>query len=186
LLFELGFELLAQLDQEFDVQRRVVEPVDRQRPLGPVRRAVALFQRVAEQALDEGAEGDPVVARQSPGEFGVEQACRVQAEFGQARQILRGRVEDPLGAVEHVGEGFELAFERDGVDEHSAGAFAPELHQIGLGPVPIARGPLCVHRDRTLACGKFRACVSQCGHIGHYVGGAVSRLLQQDRCSRLR
>ena len=58
---------------------------------------MALLEPDAEVLLDHRAERDPLVAEQPAGELGVEQPPRVQPDLGQARQVLVGRVQDPLG-----------------------------------------------------------------------------------------
>ena len=100
---ELAGQHLAQRDEQLDVQRGVGEPVPGQRPGRPVGRRMALLQTHIELLLDHRAERDPLVAEQPAGQFGVEQPGRAQAELGQARQILGGGVQDPLGVVDGVG-----------------------------------------------------------------------------------
>jgi hypothetical protein len=58
---------------------------------------VLLQQPHAEQLFDHGAEGDPGVTEQSGGEFGVEQSPGNQSDLIQTRQVLAGRMDDPLG-----------------------------------------------------------------------------------------
>ena len=88
-----------QRDQQLDVERGVDQPVVGQRPGAPVVGRVALLQADAEVVLDHGAQRDPFLAEQPAGEFGVEQPRRAQAQFGQAGQVLVGRVQDPLDAA---------------------------------------------------------------------------------------
>ena len=60
---EFLLEHVAQLDQQFHVERRVVQPVGWKRSARPVGRAVPLLQPVAEQALHERAKSAPVGIR---------------------------------------------------------------------------------------------------------------------------
>jgi hypothetical protein len=63
-----------------------------------------LSQTHMKPLLDHRAEGDPLVAEQPAGQFGVEEPSRTQSELGEARQILGSGVQDPLGLVDDVGE----------------------------------------------------------------------------------
>ena len=56
--------------------------------------------RWPEQRLDQGGEADAGVAQQAAGELGVEEEVGAQAHLAQARQVLGGGVQDPLGARE--------------------------------------------------------------------------------------
>ena len=113
---QFGLQLVAQRDQQLDVQRRVVQPVLRQRPARPVGGAVALLQPVAEQQLDERAERDPLEAGEAAGELGVEQPRRAQAQLGEAGEVLGGGVQHPFGVGERGDEGVDVVVQRDGVD----------------------------------------------------------------------
>ena len=141
------------LHQHLDVQRRVDEPALRQRPLRPVRGRVLLRQAQAEGVLDDGAEPHPLHAQQPGGELGVEQGSGVQAQLGEARQVLPGRVQHPFPLGE---ERAERAGHREGerVQQRRAGRLGAQLHEIGAGAVAVARGALRVDRDRLLGrCG---------------------------------
>ena len=105
LLLEHSGDGVTQVEQHFDVQRGVVQPVVRQRPLRPVRGAVALHQLQAEQSLHHRGEVDLVVAREPAGEFGVVELRRSHADLGQARQVLVGRVQHPLVGGQHLRDG---------------------------------------------------------------------------------
>jgi hypothetical protein len=49
---------------------------------------MAFFQVEAEHLLDERAEGYARIAEQPPGQFGVEEPPRPEADLGQAGQVL--------------------------------------------------------------------------------------------------
>src|SRR5262249_6297066 len=66
----------SQVDEEFDIERRVREPRVGQRPRGPVGRRVVLLQRKTEQRLGQRRETDTLEAREPGGELGVEQSQR--------------------------------------------------------------------------------------------------------------
>ena len=101
---ELAGEDLVQRDEQLDVERGVGEPLAGEWAGAPVGRRMLLLQTHIEPLLDHRAEGDPLVAEQPAGQFGVEQPGRTQSELGQAGQILGGGVQDPLGVVDDVGE----------------------------------------------------------------------------------
>jgi hypothetical protein len=60
------------------------------------------FIRKPSMGLDQRGQADARVAEQPPGELGVEQRGRVQADLGEAGEVLGGGVQDPLGAVERL------------------------------------------------------------------------------------
>ena len=101
---ELAGEDLVQRDEQLDVQRGVGEPLPGEWAGAPVGRRMLLPQTHMKPLLDHRAEGDPLVAEQPAGQFGVEQPSRTQSELGEARQILGSGVQDPLGLVDDVGE----------------------------------------------------------------------------------
>ncbi|GAB3877427.1 hypothetical protein GCM10029964_026520 [Kibdelosporangium lantanae] len=91
---------------------------------------MALLQPVAEDAFDQRAEGDPVEPGEPAGQLGVEQPRGPQAQFGQARQVLGGGVQHPLGVRERLDQGIDLVVQRDGVDQEGAGSVTAQLHQV--------------------------------------------------------
>ena len=89
-----------------------------QRPGGPVGRRVALLQREAQHLLDDGAQPDARVAEQPAGQLGVEQQGRDQPDLGQARQVLRGGVQHPLGVGDRVAPSAERSGRATGSIRH--------------------------------------------------------------------
>jgi MFS family permease len=179
LLAQLGLERVAQLDEHLHVERGVDEPGLRQRPGGPVGRRVALLQPQAQHVLDHGAEADALEAGEAPGQLGVEDAGRHQADLGEAGEVLARGVQHPLGVLQRCGQVAEVgAAER--VDQRGAGAGAAQLHQVGALGVAVARGALGVDRDRPGAGGEARDdLLERCGarhDRGHAVTGRQQRL----------
>ena len=144
---------VAQLDQHLDVERRVAQPVFRQRPGRPVGGRVPLLQPQAEHGLDHRAEPDPLVAEQPPGQLGVEQLARPEAQLGQARQVLGGGVQHDLGVGQRRVERRQVGA-GDRVDQRGARPGAAQLHQIGAAAVAVAGGALGVDGDRPGARGE--------------------------------
>ena len=145
---ELCGQRRPELHEHLDVERGVLQPRLRQRPPRPVDRRVLLLHPPAEHGLDQGGQADAGVAEQPPGQLGVEQRTRAQADLAQARQVLGGGVQDPLGALERGGQRGQR-LERDRVDQPGAGVLAAELDEVGATGVAVARGPLGVDRDRS-------------------------------------
>ena len=173
LLRQLRREGVPQLDQNLHVQRGVTEPFGGQRPGGPVRRRVALLEREAEHGLHQHTEPDPWVAQQAAGEFGVEQLARPVPEFGQAGQVLGGRVQHGLRAGQRRVERRQVRA-GDRIDQHRARAPPAQLHQEGAVPVAVAGGALGVDRDRALACASL-ATASVSASAVATSGGSPSR-----------
>jgi hypothetical protein len=92
---------------------------------------VALLQPVAQQQLDERAEGDPLVAGEAAGELGVEEPRRAKAQLGEAGEILGRGVQHPLGVRERVDERVDPVVQGDRVEEHGARALSFHLYQVG-------------------------------------------------------
>ena len=93
-----GLHGVPQFDQHLDVQRRVDQPVVRQRPRRPVGGAMTLAQGQPEDLLDERAEAHPRQAGEPSGQFGVEQPAGADADLGQAGQVLIRGVQHPFRA----------------------------------------------------------------------------------------
>jgi hypothetical protein len=104
---------------------------------------VALLQAVPQHRLDHHAEAHPGEARQPPGQLGVEQPGGHHAYVPQARQVLRGGVQHPLGGDEGLPERGEVGA-GGRVHQGRAGAVAPELHEVRALPVPVPGGALGV------------------------------------------
>src|SRR5215217_104235 len=109
---------------------------------------MAFFQLETEQLFHQGAEGDSFVARESPRQFGVEKAYRLQTQFKKTREILSSCVQDPFERIEHFGQYGKLARKRYRVDEKAARTFTPQLNEVRLGPISIAGSTLRVYRNR--------------------------------------
>ena len=160
-----SFELVAQLEEHFDVERGVDEPGGRQRAGRPVGRRVALLQPQAEDLLDHGAEAHPREAGQAPGELGVEDRGRHKADLGEAGEVLTGGVQHPLVALQHLAEQRQVRA-GDRVDQGAARPLAAQLHEVGALAVAVARRSLGVDRDRP----------GTGGEAGHHLGERGGRL----------
>ena len=99
-LDQVGVDQVAQLDQHLDVEGGVDEPRIGQRTGRPVGGGELLGQAEPEVVLDERGEADAREVEQSPGELGVEQRLGIEADLGEAHEVLRRGVQDPLVAVE--------------------------------------------------------------------------------------
>ncbi|CPR12406.1 hypothetical protein BN971_03705 [Mycobacterium bohemicum DSM 44277] len=142
----------AQLDQQLHVQGGVIEPFGGQRAPGPVGRAVALDQSEPEEPFDHGRQVHPVESGQPPGELGVVERGWPHAHLREARQVLVGGVQDPFVVAQHLGDGPQrgqrVGAVADRVDQHGAGAGAPDLDQVRAVGVAEPRGPLGVDGER--------------------------------------
>jgi hypothetical protein len=176
---------IAQLDQQFDVERGVDQPVEGERARRPVGGGVPLHEADAEVLLDHRAEGDPLVTEQAAGELGVEEPGRVHAELGQAGEVLCRGVQDPFGVTDRgvdraqVGQG-------DRIDERAAGSGAAQLNEVGPLAVAIARRPLGVEGDRAGARLEGADEVVQAAGVDQWLGDAVLGLAQDGRGRRWR
>ncbi|CAH0327473.1 hypothetical protein SRABI128_06140 [Microbacterium sp. Bi128] len=155
-------QFLAQLGQDFDVERGVAQPRFRQGAGGPVGGGVFLRQAEAQELFDHGGEAHPGQPGKAGGELGVEEFVRPHAEFGQAGQVLAGGVQDPFDAAQSVIDDAEVP-ERFGIDQPGSGAFAPDLDQEGALAVAEPRGALRVHARRAVAGGEGRGAAFESG-----------------------
>ena len=170
--FELGGQGVAQVDEQLDVEGGIGEPGGGQRPGGPVRCRVVLGQAQAQGLLDDGAEPDVLSAQEAGCQLGVEQGGGLQAARGQARDVLVGCVEDPLGSVEGRGQlGQRAAGHR--VDEKGADAVSSELDEVGVLSVAEAGGPFGVNGDGALAIRQKLSGSAQLGGGGGDLGEPV-------------
>ena len=149
---EFGGEGVAQFDQHLDVEGRVAQQFLAQRAGRPVGRRMALFQVEGEHLFDQRAEGHPRVAEQPPGQFGVEEPPRPEADFSQARQVLRRRVQHRLG-VAYGGVDAGQVGAGDRVDEHRACSATAELDQVGTLAVAVTGGAFGIDGDGSLTAG---------------------------------
>lgn len=141
LAFEFGAHLRFKLDEQFDVQRRVISPVAGQRTIRPVSRRMFFGKGQSKKMLGDSGESESFQSQQTRGDFRVEQPLRFHAEFGESRKILQGIMQNPYrvsdGTVEIVpirpGRG-----ERLRIEQADAGSVAFELHQPVLMPIPEA------------------------------------------------
>jgi hypothetical protein len=85
---QLRREGVPQLDQDLDVEGRIAQQVIAQRPDRPVVGRMAFLQVEPEDLFHQRAESDPRVAEQPPGQLGVEELARPEADLGEARQVL--------------------------------------------------------------------------------------------------
>ncbi len=114
---------------------------------------MALGQPETQQPLDHRRQVHPVEPGQPSGKLGVVQRRRLHADFGQARQVLIGAVQDPFVGVEHLGDRPQrrqrVGAVADGVDEHGAGPGPPDLNQVGPVGVAETRRSFGVHGKRS-------------------------------------
>ena len=184
LLLEDRGQRVAQVDQHLDVQRRVDQPLLGQRPGAPVGRRVPLHQRVAEQRLDHRAEPDAGEAGQPGGELGVEDPRGHEPDLGEARQVLVGGVQHPLGVGDGVLDHREIR-QRDGVEQTGARAVAPHLHEIGALAVPVAGGALGVDGHRAGPARRASAYSTSCVDVSMTGVQAVAGGEEGDRLGRV-
>ncbi len=93
---------VAQLAEHFDVERGVLQPRVGKGTGGPVGGGMLLGHGLAEIVLDERRQADPRQVEQSAGEFGVEQGVWAQPDLGEADEVLRCRMQDPLSRADGV------------------------------------------------------------------------------------
>ena len=179
LLREVDAHEVAQLAEHLDVERRVAQPRVGQRPGRPVDGRVLLGEREPEVVLDDGGQADAVQPEEAGGELGVEELPGPQADLGEAGEVLRRGVQDPLGGADGVLERREVG-DGDGVDEPGARALAPHLDQVGPLAVAVAGGALGVdRRPGRLPAATAAAASSRPRSVsttaGHALGGLVER-----------
>ncbi len=177
---ELGLQRVAQVDQQLHVEGGVAQPGLGQRAGGPVDGGVALLQGVPEDVLDHRAEPHPGEAREPARELRVEESGRRHPYLAQARQVLGGGVQHPLGVADGLAEGGQVGA-ADGVDQRGAGAFAAQLDEVGALAVAVAGGPLGVHGDGPGARGEGRDDPGQGVGVGDDRGHALTRFQQGNR-----
>ncbi len=140
---------------------------------------MALFQVEAEHLLDEGAEGHARIAEQPPGQLGIEEPPRPEANLGQAGQVLGRRVQHRLGIRQRGVDAGQIGA-GNRVDKHRTRSRAAELDQVGALPVAVTRGALGVDRDGSLAPGQPADDLGQRGIRLDDRRQAVARLEQRD------
>ena len=155
-------QLLAQLGEDLDVERGVAQPRLRQRPGGPVGGGVFLRQAEAQELFDDGGEAHPRQSGQPGGEFGVEELVRPHAEFGQAGQVLAGRVQDPFDAAQGLVDDAQVT-EGFGSISQVPAAFAADLDQEGALAVAESGGAFGVHSRGAVAGGQGGGAAFQAG-----------------------
>ncbi len=177
---QLLFECVTQLDQHLDVQGRVAQPRFGQRTGRPVDRRVFLGQRQAQHAFGHRPQAHPGEPGDPAGQLGVEQAAGLHADLGQTRQVLRRRVDDPLGVGEGLAELTEIRT-GDRVDQRGAGPGPPQLDQVRPLPVAVAGGPLGIDGDRPGTRRERRDDGGECLRVRHDRGDSLPRFEERDR-----
>ncbi len=177
---QLLLQRVAQVGQELHVERRVPQPRFGERAGRPVDGGVALLQGVAEDVLHHRAETHPGEAREPPGQLGVEEALGDHAYVAQAREILGGGVQQPLGVLDDLAEAGEVGAGHR-VDQGRTGALTAQLHEVRALPVAVARGPLGVDRQRTAAGRVPRHRLREGRLGGDHLGHSLARGQQRDR-----
>lgn len=121
---------MRERDEQFHVERRVIAPVARQRPVRPVGGGVLFRKRHAQIMLGHIGEAEAVKAQDARGDLGVEQRMGCERELGEAGKVLLRVVQDPCGvtdgAVEHAPVHTDRV-QRHRVEQSDAGAVAFEL-----------------------------------------------------------
>lgn len=82
--FEVNRHLVRERDEQFHVERRVIAPVERQRPVRPVGGGVLFRKRHAQIMLGHIGEAEAVKAQDARGDLGVEQRMGCERELGEA------------------------------------------------------------------------------------------------------
>ena len=116
--------------------------------------------------LDDRSEPDARQTDEPSGELGVEQSRRAQTDLRQAGQILGCRMQNPLDAVDRVGDGQEVRA-GDGVNQPGARALASDLDEIGPLAIAVAGRSLGVDGHGT-------------GPVGEAPGGLEESTLVHD------
>ncbi len=135
-----------------------------------------LGEAKAQQLFDHGGEAHAGQPGEAGGEFGVEEFVRPHAEFGQAGQVLAGRVQDPFDAAQGVVDDAQVV-EGFRIDQPGAGAFAADLDQEGALAVAEAGGAFGVNARGAVSGGEGRGAALQAG-LGfnderHAVAGGI-------------
>ena len=148
---------------------------------------MALLQTHPEMLLDHRAQRHAFVPEQAASELGVEQRGRVQAQLGQAGQILVRGVQDPLRVPESLAQRGEGG-QRDRVDERGADPGPAKLHKVGPLAVAVARGTLGIECDGAGAAAHEGNQFRELARTRDRLGDAVDRFTQQrdGRCLRER
>ncbi len=171
---------VPQVHQQLHVERGVAQPRLGERTGGPVDGGVALLQRVAEHALDHRAQSDPREAGEAAGQLGVEQGGGNHAYFAQARQVLGGGVQDPLGTGQGLAQRGQVGA-ADRVDQRGSCALAAQLHQIGALAVAVSGGALGVDGHGSGARGEGRDHPGECVLVGDHRRDPLTGLEQRNR-----
>ncbi len=181
---ELVRHRVPELDEDLDIECRVVQPGVGKRPGGPVRSPVPLAQFETEGAFDDGGQPHSIEAGQPSGQLGVVEHRRSQPQLVEAGQVLVGGVQHPLEIVDRRGERGERPGRRDRVEQYRAGAGPSQLHQVGPRGVPETRGAFRVDGEWSPARGECFRGRGHSGSRGDDLGDPVPRGQQRDRCPR--
>src|SRR5262249_47553109 len=87
------------------------------------------------------------IAKQAPGQLGVEEPPRPEPEIGKAWQVLIGSVQDGLGVGQCLVEAGQIRA-GDRVDQYGSGCLSAGLNQKSAMALPEAGGSLGVHSAR--------------------------------------
>jgi len=133
-----GFgEPVAQHEQVPGVRRRVLEQLDRQRPLRPVGALVLLVEPDVEIPGREGSESDRGLAEQLCGELGIEQSRDVDVVVARQKpQVELGVVDDDLALRLRERPSHEAEVEGERID-HVRPAARRDLHEAYAIGVPV-------------------------------------------------
>ena len=170
----------GKLVEQFHIERGVVAPLAGQRGLGPVGIAVALFQFDVEKLQHHRAQVRVGVAGEAGRELRIEEGARVKTQPGQARQIRRRGVDDPLLAIEHRGERgakFRAVVLRS--KQHGSGLSPTDLHEESAVVVAVGGGALGVDSKRARTGGEPLRRSVELARGGQDLRGAFERNLTQ-------
>ena len=123
-------QFFAQFGEDLHVQGGVAQPRLGEGPGGPVSGGMLLGEAESQQLFDDGGQPDARQAGKPRSQFGVEESVRPHAELKQAREVLAGGMQNPFDTLERIVDDGQV-FERFGIYQPRAGAFAADLDEEG-------------------------------------------------------
>ena len=164
-ILQVAPHLDPQLVEQLDVQGRIGEEVLGQWPLRPVGGGVFLEQMHPAVAFHHVTQSHLGQSQQTPGEFGVEECGGAKAFQCEARDVLDGGMQYPLGAGQCLCQILQsdtgrAVIKGGGVDEVGPAAVASQLDEVGPRPVPEPVGTFGVdgHGSGAMTQGRDGTC----------------------------